>query len=152
MGFLMKHQWKTTVLLLFLLHISFIWLQTDGPVPVHPGRGGGDDEVVPAQRGVRASRERLRDLPQVLVEEPPLHQHPLPRRTDGEHRVFYRTYLPATLKYPDQVDISVKFTIIFFYSLCTKIRYVVFVWKKENIQLFILTLIRIFIKILYHFC
>lgn len=59
-------------------------MQTDGAVPIHPGSRGGDDEVVRAQRGVRAARERLRDLPQVLVEEPALHQHPLPRRTDGK--------------------------------------------------------------------
>lgn len=54
------------------------YLQIDGSVPVHPGRGGSDDEVVRAQRSVRAAGERLRHLPQVLVEEPALHQHSLP--------------------------------------------------------------------------
>lgn len=57
--------------------------QIDSAVPVHAGRSGGDDEVVRAQRGVRAAGHGPRDVPAVLVAQPAVYQHALPSRTDG---------------------------------------------------------------------
>lgn len=57
--------------------------QIDSAVPVHAGRSGGDDEVVRAQRGVRAAGHGPRDVPAVLVAQPAVYQHALPGRTDG---------------------------------------------------------------------
>lgn len=48
-------------------------LQSDGPLPVHAGCSRSGDEVVRAQRSVRAARDGPPDVPQLLVEESPVH-------------------------------------------------------------------------------
>lgn len=57
------------------LNDKIVDYQANRSLPVHAGRGRGDDEVVLAQCRVRAARDGPRDLPEVLVEKPAVHQH-----------------------------------------------------------------------------
>lgn len=66
----------------FLTPIMF-W-QTHRAVLLHFGRCAADDDVVPLQFRVRPAHQRVRELPEILVEEPAVHQHPVPRPRHGE--------------------------------------------------------------------
>lgn len=71
---------------------SVLYFQANGTLSLHAGRSGSNDEVVRAQRRVRAARDGPRDLPAVLVEEPAVHQHSVPCRADGKTLSVIKLY------------------------------------------------------------